>query len=426
MTGRRRPTLPHPFRTTKIRALCAALAGVPLLAGCGTLPGTSDNSRQPVTVMTWAPVGTNATNQPGMPAMAKAFARWVNNAGGVDGHQLRIVTCNERNTASGAAACAREAVDKDVAAVVGSYSQFGQQFLAPLEGASIPYLGGYGLTDEEFSSFVSYPVNGGQATLLAGNGRQLSAGCEKTALVRPDTIAGLDLPSLLDAGLAQGRRPATFDIRAPEDATDYTKQAEKARDDAEDGGCVTTQLGDRTETFFDSYRRLPYDGRDIKLSSVIGSVDQPLVDSTGGKKGPLEGALVTGWYPESSSAAWGPMRDVIDKEAFGDNSIDPDSTGVQTTWIAYTALKKVIESIDDDTVTARKIMNALSRGVTVDTGGLTPPLRWRYEDMLGAPGFPRIVNSDVTFQVVRQGRLVAQRKGFVDVGKILAGTDVSS
>lgn len=29
---------------------------------------------------------------------------------------------------------------------------------------------------------------------------------------------------------------------------------------------------------------------------------------------------------------------------------------------------------------------------------------------------PRLVNHEVTFQVVRQGRLVAQRPGFVDVG----------
>ena len=56
----------------------------------------------------------------------------------------------------------------------------------------------------------------------------------------------------------------------------------------------------------------------------------------------------------------------------------------------------------------------------MDTGGLTPPLRWRYEDMLGVPGFSRIVNGDVTFQVVRKGRLVAEKKGFVDVAHTLS------
>lgn len=422
MTGRRRSSSSRPFQSGVFRTVCTAMVGASLLAGCGVLPGGSGGSREPVTVMTWAPIGTNATNQPGMPAMAKAFARWVNANGGIDGHTLRVLTCDENNDTAGAADCARRAVNENAVAVVGSYSQHGREFMAPLEAASIPYLGGYGLTEEEFNSFLSYPVNGGQATLLAGNGRQLARECERTALVRPDTITGDDLPELLNSGLAQGGRGTAGDIRAAEDATDYTRQAEQARSRAGDGGCVTAILGDRTETFFDSYRRVPEDGRDIKVSSVLGSVSQPLIDSTGGKTGPFEGAYLTGWYPVATDRAWKPMLDVIDKYAFGDNDIDPADPGPQTTWIAYTALKKVIESINADVITPGKIADALDRGVQIDTGGLTPPLRWRYEDMLGAPGFPRIVNRDVTFQVVRDGRLVAQKKGFIDVGQTVGGS----
>ncbi|QIQ04261.1 ABC transporter substrate-binding protein [Streptomyces liangshanensis] len=422
MTGRRRPSTVRTHTHTwsaRIRALGTAVAGASLITGCGVIPGTSGGSPAPVTVMTFAPVGTNATNMPGMPAMAKAYARWVNSSGGIDGHELRVLTCNERNDSSAAADCARRAVKEDAVAVVGSYSQFGKEIMAPLEAASIPFIGGYGMSEEEFTSFLSYPVNGGQATLLAGNGQQLAPDCDRTALVRPDTITGDDLPDLIDAGLAHGRRGEAADVRAAEDATDYTKAAELARERAGDGGCVTAVLGEKTETFFDSYRRVPEDGRTIRVSSVLGSVGQPLIDSTGGKNGPFEGALLTGWYPVASDPAWKPMRDVIEKHAFQDDAIDPADPGVQTTWIAYTALKKVVEAIHEDVITPGKITNALDRGLKVDTGGLTPPLRWRYEDMLGAPGFPRIVNRDVTFQVVRNGRLVPERKGFVDVGKTL-------
>ncbi|MYV54196.1 ABC transporter substrate-binding protein [Streptomyces sp. SID3212] len=422
MTGRRRPITVRTRANTwsaRIRALCTAVAGASLITGCGVIPGTSGGSPAPITVMTFAPVGTNATNMPGMPAMAKAYARWVNASGGLDGHELRVLTCNERNDSSAAADCARRAVKEDAVAVVGSYSQFGKEIMAPLEAASIPFIGGYGMSEEEFTSFLSYPVNGGQATLLAGNGQQLAPDCDRTALVRPDTITGDDLPDLLDSGLAHGRRSSAADIRAAEDATDYTKPAEQARERAGDGGCVTAVLGEKTETFFDSYRRVPDDGRNVRVSSVLGSVGQPLIDSTGGKNGPFEGALLTGWYPVATDPAWKPMRDVIEKHAFQDDAIDPADPGVQTTWIAYTALKTVVESIHEDVITPGKITNALDRGVKVDTGGLTPPLRWRYEDMLGAPGFPRIVNREVTFQVVRDGRLVAERKGFVDVGKTL-------
>ncbi|MFJ5225354.1 ABC transporter substrate-binding protein [Streptomyces sp. NPDC088400] len=420
MTGWRRFSSIRPFEARTARTLCTAVAGASLLVGCGVLPGTSGGSKDPVTVMTWAPVGSNATNLPGMPAMAKAYARWANASGGINGHDLRVLTCNERNSSAGAADCARRAVKEKAVAVVGSYSQHGREFMAPLEAASIPYLGGYGITEEEFNSYLSYPVNGGQATLLAGNGRQLARNCDRTAMVRPDTITGDDFPDLLDSGLAQGRRGPAVDIRAAEDASDYTRTATRAREQARSGGCVTAVLGDRTETFFDSYRRLPDDGRDIRVSSVLGNIGQALVNRTGGRSGPFEGAYLTGWYPVASDPAWQPMRKVIDTYAFGDNDIDATDPGTQTTWIAYTALRAVIGAIDDGEITPGKITDTLDRGVKVDTGGLTPTLRWRYEDMPGVPGFPRIVNGDVTFQVVREGRLVAEKKGFVDVGHTLS------
>ncbi|MFZ4300603.1 ABC transporter substrate-binding protein [Streptomyces cinereoruber] len=432
MTGRR--------LTSLLAYVTATAAGASLLTGCGALPGTVGGSREPLTVMTWAPDRTKATNMPGMPAMAQAFARWVNSSGGIDGHELRVLTCNERNTSEGAADCARQAIDQKAVAVVGSYSQHGRDFMNALEAAGIPYVGGYGVTDDEFTSPLSYPVNGGQASLVAGHGMQLAGVCDKVALVRPDTVDGDRLPSLLDSGLRRAKHGGALDIPAAEDAAEYTRQAGRARSGAKGaGGCVTAVLGERTQTFFDSFRRLPEEkrrggsrqgetdgkggqdgkGGHVRISSVLGSVDQPVIDRTGGAHSPFEGAFVTGWYPEANDKSWAPMRKVIQEHAFVDNRVDPADTGVQTTWIAYTVLKQVVEALDRDRITATEIAHALDRGERIDTGGLTPALRWKYADLLGASGFPRIVNHQVTFQVVRQGQLVAQKPGFVDVGETL-------
>lgn len=418
MTGRRLTSLLAYVTTTA--------AGASLLTGCGVLPGATGGSREPVTVMTWAPDQTRATNMPGMPAMAQAYARWVNSQGGIDGHELRVLTCNEQNTSAGAAACARRAVHEKAVAVVGSYSQNGGAFMAPLEAAGIPYIGGYGISEDEFTSSLSYPVNGGQASLIAGHGIQLAESCQKVSLVRPDTVAGDRLPDLLNSGLRKASHRSAIDIPAVEDAAEYTQQAGRARARAgEKHGCVTAVLGERTQTFFDSFRRLPEEengeaekgGSPVRISSVLGSVGQPVIDRTGGAHSPFEGAYVTGWYPEAGDKSWAPMRKVIQEHAFADNRVDPADAGVQTTWIAYTVLKAVVESLDKDRISAEQITHALDRGARIDTGGLTPSLRWKYEDLLGAPGFPRIVNRQVTFQVVREGRLVAQKAGFVDVGE---------
>ncbi|MEV6563916.1 ABC transporter substrate-binding protein [Streptomyces kronopolitis] len=438
MTARRRP-LPRPFPRARVVPLASATACTAviasLLSGCGALPGSGDSGEKaPLTVMTWAPEGTKATNMPGMPAMAQAYARWVNSRGGIRGHRLRVLTCNERNDSVYAAQCAQRAVDEGAVAVVGSYSQSGRSFMSPLEVKGIPFIGGYGASDEEFESPLSYPVNGGQASLLAGNGRQLAGDCKRVALVRPDTLQGDQMPSLLNSGLTSGHRHPAKDIKAPEDGTDYSSEVNRALDgvgadpalhgtalsgSTADGSCVTASLGDHTDTFFDSFRRLQEDGPRVRVASVLGSVGQSLVNRTGGTAGPLEGADITGWYPVAGDHRWDPMRKVITDFAFDDNRIDPADQGVQTTWIAYTVLRSLVEQLDDrgtEDITAHTLQQALDRGDrAVDTGGLTPKLRWRDEDMLAVQDFPRIVNGTVTYQVVRDGELVAARKGFVNV-----------
>lgn len=433
MTGRRHTrttfrttTLRTPFRLSAL-AVCAALA-----VGCGVVPGTSDGSGGgDITVMTWAPEDTNATNKPGMPAMAQAYARWINSNGGLNGRKLKVLTCNDHNDRVTAAKCARRAADEDVVAVVGSYSQFGDDFLGPLASAGIPYIGGYGVTNDEFTNPMSYPVNGGSPALLAGLGKELAAVCGPVALIRPDTIAGDQLPQLLDSGLKAGGHARSLDQLAAEDATEYGTQTKLALErttdtdtDTEDGGedekegCVVPALGDRTNTFMDSFRRDREDYPDVRTATVLGSIDQTVINANGGKSGPYEDSYITGWYPVASDARWDNMKKVISEEAFDDNRIDPQDAGVQTTWIAYTVLKTVVESLDGE-VSSTTVRRALDDGLQVTTGGLTPTLRWRFEDLLSVVGFPRLVNAQVTLQVVRDGRLIAARKGFINTTKLL-------
>ncbi|MFE9171021.1 ABC transporter substrate-binding protein [Streptomyces kebangsaanensis] len=433
MTGRRRfrttllPTLTRPAGRALLPA-GALVACASLAAGCGVVPGTTGGSGgDSVTVMTWAPENTRATNKPGMPAMARAYARWVNANGGINGRKLNVLTCNDGDDSVTAAKCARRAAKENVVAVVGSYSQYSGSFFPPLEGAGIPYIGGYGVTTTEFTRALSYPVNGGQPALLAGLGRELAAQCGPVTLVRPDTVAGDELPALLNAGLRAGGHEDAHDQRAADDATEYSAQADRAlsRSSADPArkGCVVPALGERTDIFMDSFRRARESHPAVRTAAVFGSVDQSVIDAGGGKSGPYEGAYVTGWYPVASDPRWNGMKKVINEQAFGDNRIDPEDAGVQTTWVAYTVLRAVLEKIGDGEVSARTVRRTLDRGLTVHTGGLTPPLRWRTSDLLASSGFARLVNADVTQQVVRQGRLVPATKGFTDMAKTLENAD---
>ncbi|MFH0520884.1 ABC transporter substrate-binding protein [Streptomyces sp. M41] len=436
MTGRRRirstylPVLTNRPAKAVARSAATLVACASLAVGCGVVPGDTGGSGDgPITVMTWAPQNTKATNKPGMPAFAQAYARWINAHGGIDGRQLRVLTCNDHNDSVSAAKCADRAVEENVVAVVGSYSQYGDTFLPSLEGAGIPYIGGYGVTSAEFTSPLSYPVNGGQPSLLAGLGRELARSCGPVTLVRPDTIAGDELAPLLDSGLRAGGHITSSDTLADEDATEYGSQAVRALEfsarDQTEPGCVVPALGDRTTTFMDSFRRAGTDYPEVRTATVLGSVDQTVINAGGGATSPYEGSYITGWYPVASDPRWDAMKKVINEEAFGDNRIDPADAGVQTTWIAYTVFKKAVESLGDGEVTADAVRGALNDGLKVSTGGLTPPLRWKFQDVLAAIGYPRLVNREVTLQVVRDGRLVAARKNFIDVTRTLQNADLN-
>ncbi|WP_431986801.1 ABC transporter substrate-binding protein [Streptomyces griseoflavus] len=435
MTGRRqtRSTVLPRLLTRRVRAAAlttgALAAGASLAAGCGVVPGaTGGSGDDTITVMTWAPQDTDATNKPGMPAFAKAWARWINAEGGINGRRVDVLTCNERNDSVSAGRCARRAVEEEVVAVVGSYSQHAEGFLPTLEAAGIPYIGGYGITTAEFTSPLSYPVNGGQPALLAGLGRTLADTCGPVTLIRPDTLAGDQLPPLLDSGLKAGGHALADDQRAVESATSYETQTrralERATTDPAEPGCVVPALGDRTGTFMDSFRRARADYPGVRTATVLGSVDQSAVDASGGASGPYEGSYVTGWYPAAGDARWAPMKKVIEKEAFGDNRIDAADAGVQTTWIAYTVFRQVVESLGDGEVNSDTVSGALDGGLKVTTGDLTPTLEWKFQDELAAVGYPRLVNANVTLQVVEKGRLVAAREGFTDVTETLRGADL--
>ncbi|MFI9270773.1 ABC transporter substrate-binding protein [Kitasatospora sp. NPDC052896] len=411
----------HPHRRTAARRAALALLPVLLAASACGGPADASGSGAGITVMTWAPTDSGAAAaHPGMTALAQAIGRQLDGQGGLAGHRLRVLTCDEHNTADGATACAEQAVNAGAVAVIGSYSQFGDSFMPVLENAGIPYLGGYGLSDPEFTSPLSYPVNGGMPALLAGSGRQLvAAGCRTVALIRPDTPVGDQLADEL-AGALNPSDVRLVDVPAQQDSTDYTATVRQAIGDDAPGDCVTTVLDPvPTLNLLDSYRRS--DHHDIRLASVIGSVQQSVLDSTGGDSGPLGGAYATGWYPPEAATVWDPLRATIQADGDGNPALDDSDPGVQTTWVAYQVFQQAVRLLTGKPVTARNLRDVLDSGTPITTGGATPPLAWGLTNMLASADWPRLVNTSVTFQQVQGGRLVEQRPGFVDTRWVLTG-----
>lgn len=393
---------------------CLAVTGALLAAGCGgetagSLTESTSLKGTPVKVMVWAPEDTQGSAQPGIQLTAQAYEKWINANGGIKGGPLKVTFCNEKGEPDEAEKCAQQAVADKVVAVVGSYSLAGDRYMPILEKAGIPYIGGTGVSAPEFSSPLSFPVNGGTPVVFAAHGRQLvQEGCKKIASVRYDVAAAAIVSQFLTLGAVSAGGAPPKDLKVPLTATDLAPQvaaATKGRD------CVDVILGTHSDLFVKSYVQ---SGAKTKLSSVVGNLTPELAESTGGSGSPLEGSAITGYYPPTSDAVW---KDFV--EAAKGKDIDTSSGANATTWVAFKLFTEAAKKLQ--TISAKTLVQELNTTSGIDTGGLTPALNWKESTALPIKGLNRIHNTTATELTIRDGKIEWAKSGstFVDVRKML-------
>lgn len=402
----------RPRRTAA--ATCLAVTGALLAAGCGGQASGSTSSAPtltgtPVKVMVWTPENTQGSAQPGVRLTAQAYEKWVNEHGGIKGGPLKVLTCNDKNDPDEAEKCAQQAVADKVVAVVGSYSLAGDRYMPILEKAGIPYIGGTGVSAAEFSSPMSFPVNGGTPVVFAAHGKQLvEQGCKKISGVRYDVAAAAIVSQFLTLGVTSAGGAPPKDLKVPLTATDLAPQVAAATKGTD---CVSVILGTHSDLFVKSYVQ---SGAKTELGSVVGNLTPDLARSTGGASSPLEGAAVTGYYPPTSDAAW---KDFV--AAAKGKDIDTSNGANGTTWVAFKVFTEAAKKLPD--ITSKALVEELDTTEGIDTGGLTPPLNWKASTALPMKGLNRIHNTTATELTIHDGKIEWAKSGstFVDVRKVL-------
>jgi len=145
---------------TASSAAAAAAAGSTGSASTGADPAAAGAAPtgSAVTIMAIATRNNPGDSEANLFAAAQAETDTVNAAGGVNGHKLVLLQCDENLNPNLEAACVNKAVADKVSAVVGSSLLF-DQFDA-LASAHIPLLYNIGLTPKLFTDPISYPTPG--------------------------------------------------------------------------------------------------------------------------------------------------------------------------------------------------------------------------------------------------------------------------
>ena len=127
---------------TTVVALATAVA---LASAASGAYGNSGNSRaakkSPIKIGTILPLSGEGSQYPEVLAGARAAVRGVNTAGGIDGHPLQLVWCDDQNDVNQGEACARKMVSEGVVVMAGGYGDFGAQELPILNTKHIPEFG---------------------------------------------------------------------------------------------------------------------------------------------------------------------------------------------------------------------------------------------------------------------------------------------
>jgi ABC-type branched-subunit amino acid transport system substrate-binding protein len=173
---------------------------------------------------------------PEIPASAKAAAKAINDAGGVNGHPITIITCDDKLTPAGAAACARKAISEKVTAVVGAISPTGGDSYMPiLEKAGIPSVADLAPSNSEATSPLSYPIASSALGLVAGGSVLKAAGATKIQYLGPNLPAFVGLMKLVSSILPTTGAAFNGDTLFPVAATDYSQYVTSAYGSGADG-----------------------------------------------------------------------------------------------------------------------------------------------------------------------------------------------
>lgn len=401
---------------TRTRGLAAASAMTLLLglAACGGGDDSKDSSSggksqdpdvtftgDPVTVMTMSSYDTDTLNVKEILDIAQGAVVEINNGGGLNGHEVKLITCNDGADPNQAADCARQAVDEGASAVIAGFTANGDAIMPILEAAGIPWFAPPGISSAELSSSDSYPITSGVLGLAGLGSLAAEDGCESVASVNYDLPSAGEIGQLVDIGLAsKGGDPSTL-IKVPPTTTDFSGIAQEVSD----YDCAV--VGTPPQALLGIAAAGESLGSETTYYVVPGGLTTAATDQGGAA---LEGTVTLSSFPTGDDPIWD------DAKAAVGNLEDSENGGwsamfLQNTWVGYRTFLSLVKNNED--LSAAGIKATLDATTQVDTDGFTPT--FSFAEDFPAPGLNRVFNHQVLTIRVEDGTMAQDGDEYTDL-----------
>ena len=380
-------------RTPVLGAVLAATCAATLVAcsssGTSSSGDAGGGSKSTLTIMSFAPAGSNVFGFGNLSAGPAAAVKAINASGGVAGHPITMITCDAGQpvgTAQGALNCGREAVSDHVLAVIGTFSVEAGPLFTYLEQQSIPSISTPDASNDNIQntsplSWVTFPAAAAvpPGTVLA----LAAAGCKKItgfALSTGNTGSAQYVAYDKAAAKSAGVQYVSVDIAPNADLATAVAQAESQGSD-----CINFLLG--STYLAPLLKAIKGSGKQLRVGSDGTEAPYSVLKSLGAS---ADGIVIsTPFYaPDSSHGAQM-------KADFAKLSPPPADNGLQVgdyqdTLIFRDAVKKAVS--DGKPLTAASIQSELGT-LCNESFDLQPPLNLCKTGTF--PGEPRVYDNTV-------------------------------
>ncbi len=366
--------------------------------------------------MTVTDLNSQGPTYPNIEYTAKAYEKWINENGGINGRPLQAIVCDSVGTADGSTACARQAVEEKVVAVIGSFNFAPDALIEVLEPAGIAYFGACCMLGaKEFQSKIAFPLGSHQMYGVGFVKKGLEEGCTKMHAVIIQGAESFFGVLQLAAERLNGADKLDKEFTVlPATAQDYAPQVAEALKGGTD--CVLMVVSEGPFlAFMPAWEQA---APTAKLFGPQGNLSSKVVAQS---PDAVEGAYVVGAYPDLSCPAWDNYRAAL-TASNAPTSEDYNSLGGLGTWTAYMAFSQITGAMTDE-VNAANFLKATETAV-VNLPGMIPDVNFAetFEEALGG-AFTRMFNTSVVYSQVKGG-VIAPLGGcedFDNVGPIIAG-----
>jgi ABC-type branched-subunit amino acid transport system substrate-binding protein len=409
-------------KTGKVLASLAILGLLATGCGGGDSDSTSDEvvteesapelTGEPIKVMTVTTLNAAGPTYQNIANTAKAYETYVNARGGIGGRPLEVIVCDEQFDPAVAATCARQAVEENVVAVVGSFTFFAESIVPVIEKSSISWFGPCcPITPSELTSKYSFPI--GNQPMYAVGAIKHAIEVDKCEKLNAVIIDGgqVFIPPMENAMKAYGKKFGEIVIISGV-AQDYSAEVAKATAGVD---CVATVI---SETPYITWNTAwTQSGTTARQYGPQGNLNEV---SAKGNEESTDGDVIAGMYPDISTDAWSEFRLALDEAGLDTTTVDYNSLGGMGTWAAYVGFKMIAETISGE-ITATSFFEAASNTSSLDLGGMVPVLDFTKEWTDGLAGYNRLFNRNVIYSVLEKGKVKPLTTDFVDVSDLAMG-----